>query len=128
MLISADVYRKALALPDLTDAAQGVHALQLLVQDGVAALRNAWACDVIVHRAHPRVSVTDNYELLGVAPDAAARDARYTRYVSESEVLRTHTSAMIPGLLRSLACRSEERRVGKEAKLRWAVCNSEHEK
>ena len=32
MLISADVYRKALALPDLTDAAYGRHALQLLVQ------------------------------------------------------------------------------------------------
>jgi phenylalanyl-tRNA synthetase alpha chain len=50
------------------------------------------------------VPLADNYELLGYAPDAAARDARYTRYVSGSEVLRTHTSAMIPGLLRSLAC------------------------
>jgi phenylalanyl-tRNA synthetase alpha chain len=56
-----------------------------------------------VYRAHPVVSIRDNYELLGYAPDAAARDARYTRYVSDSEVLRTHTSAMIPALLRSLA-------------------------
>jgi phenylalanyl-tRNA synthetase alpha chain len=103
MLISADAYRKALALPDLTDAAYGLHALQLLVHDAVAGLREAWACDVIVHRAHPLVPVADNYELLGYAPDAAARDARYTRYVSDSQVLRTHTSAMIPGLLRSLA-------------------------
>ena len=103
MLISADAYRKALAVPDLTDAAHGLHALQLLVRDAVAALRDAWACDVIVYRAHPVVSIGDNYELLGYAPDAAARDARYTRYVSESEVLRTHTSAMIPALLRSLA-------------------------
>jgi phenylalanyl-tRNA synthetase alpha chain len=104
MLISADVYRKALALPDLTDAAYGRHALQLLVQDCVEALRDVWGCEAIVHRAHPLVSVADNYERLGYAPDAAARDARYTRYVSEAEVLRTHTSAMIPGLLRSLAC------------------------
>jgi phenylalanyl-tRNA synthetase alpha chain len=104
MLISADVYRKALALPDLTDAAYGRHALQLLVQDCVEALRDVWGCEAIVHRAHPLVSVADNYERLGYAPDAAARDARYTRYVSETEVLRTHTSAMIPGLLRSLAC------------------------
>jgi phenylalanyl-tRNA synthetase alpha chain len=108
MLISADVYRKALALPDLTDAACGRHALQLLVQDALAALRDVRGCDVIVHRAHPRVSVADNYELLGYAPDAAARDARYTRYVSETEVLRTHTSAMIPALLRSLACAGYE--------------------
>jgi len=103
MLISADAYRKALVLPDLTDAAYGPHALQLLVQDAVAALRETWDCDVIVHRAQPLVPVADNYELLGYAPDAATRDTRYTRYVSDSEVLRTHTSAMIPGLLRSLA-------------------------
>jgi len=103
MLISNETYRRALALPDLTDAANGAHALQLLVHAAVTALREAWGCDVIVHRSHPVVSIADNYELLGYPPDAAARDARYTRYVSEQEVLRTHTSAMIPGLLRSLA-------------------------
>jgi phenylalanyl-tRNA synthetase alpha chain len=103
MLISTDAYRKALALPDLTDAAHGPHALQLLVRDAVTALRETWDCDVVVHRAHPVVPVADNYELLGYAPDAAARDARYTRYVSDSEVLRTHTSATVPGLLRLLA-------------------------
>jgi phenylalanyl-tRNA synthetase alpha chain len=103
MLISADDYRRALALPDLTDAAHGPHALQLLVRDAVAVLRDAWSCEVIVHRANPVVSLADNYELLGYPPDAATRDARYTRYVSEEEVLRTHTSAMVPGLLRSLA-------------------------
>jgi phenylalanyl-tRNA synthetase alpha chain len=103
MLISADAYRRALALPDLTDAAHGPHALQLLVRDAAVALRGEWGCDVIVHRAHPVVSLEDNYELLGYPPDAAARDARYTRYVADSKVLRTHTSAMIPGLLRSLA-------------------------
>lgn len=103
MLISAHAYRRALALPDLTDAAHGPHALQLLIRDAVAALREAWHCDVIIHRAHPVVSLADNYELLGYPPDASARDARYTRYVSGSEVLRTHTSAKIPGLLRSLA-------------------------
>jgi phenylalanyl-tRNA synthetase alpha chain len=103
MLISVDAYRRAMALPDLTEAAHGPHALQLLVHDAVVALLEAWGCEVIVHRAHPVVSLADNYELLGYPQGAAARDARYTRYVTESEVLRTHTSAMIPGLLRSLA-------------------------
>ena len=103
MLISANDYRRALVLPDLTDGAHGPHALQLLVHDAVAALRAAWGCEVLVHRVHPVVSIAENYELLGYPSDAAARDARHTRYVSESEVLRTHTSAMIPGLLRSLA-------------------------
>lgn len=103
MLISADAYRKALALPDLTDAAHGPHALQLLVHDAISALCALWGCEAIVYRSHPLVSVADNYEALGYAPDAAARDARYTRYVSETQVLRTHTSAMVPGHLRSLA-------------------------
>jgi phenylalanyl-tRNA synthetase alpha chain len=103
MLISDDAYRRALTLPDLTEAANGRHALQLLVHETVAALCRAWGCDVIVHRGNAVVSVTDNYELLGYALEAAARDARYTRYVSEREVLRTHMSAMIPGLLRLLA-------------------------
>jgi phenylalanyl-tRNA synthetase alpha chain len=65
MLISADAYRKALALPHLTDATHGQHALQPLVHDAVAELRETWECDVIVHRAHPVVPVADNYELLG---------------------------------------------------------------
>ena len=102
-LISADAYRAALALPDLTDAARAPHALQLLVQHAIAALRSAWRCELIVHRAHPVVSVRENYDLLHYPPGAAAREARYTRYVSATEVLRTHTSAMIPALLRSLA-------------------------
>jgi phenylalanyl-tRNA synthetase alpha chain len=106
--ISPAAYRAALALPDLTDAAHGAHAMQTLVADVVQSLRRAWRCDAIVHRAHPLVSTADNYELLGYPPDAAARDARYTRYVTGSAVLRTHTSAMVPGLLRSLAAAGYE--------------------
>ena len=60
MLISTDTYRKALAVPDLTDAANGHHALQLLVHDAVTALREAWGCELIVNRADPVVSLADN--------------------------------------------------------------------
>jgi len=102
-LISADAYRSALALPDLTDAANGPHALQLLVADVTRALTSAWGCPLVVHRGSPLVSVADNYEHLLYEPDAAARDARYTRYVAPGLVLRTHTTAMIPSLLRSVA-------------------------
>lgn len=102
-LIDADAYRRALALRDLTDAAAGPHAMQLLVHEAIAALRSLWDVEVIVHRGSPTVSVVDNYEALGYAADAAARDARYTRYVDADLVLRTHTSALLPGLLRDLA-------------------------
>lgn len=101
--IPPESYRAALALRDLTDAAAGPHALQLLVAAVIAALREAWRCPVIVHRASPVVSTEDNYDRLLVPPEAAARDVRYTRYVGRGLVLRTHTTAMLPGLLRSIA-------------------------
>ena len=50
----------------------------------------------------------DNYDRLGYPPDGAARDARYTRYVCETALLRTQTSAMLPPLLRALAAAPPE--------------------
>lgn len=101
--ISADELRRALALRDLTEPAQGPHAMQQLLDAALGALRGAWGCQVIVRRAHPVVPVADNYDRLGYPPDGAARAARYTRYVSAETLLRTQTSAMIPPLLHELA-------------------------
>lgn len=102
-LLSESALARALSIRDLTDPAQGPHAMQLLVDAVVVALERAWACATRVHRGSPVVAVADNYDRLHYPPDAVARDARYTRYVSESHVLRTQTSAMIPPLLRSIA-------------------------
>jgi phenylalanyl-tRNA synthetase alpha chain len=38
-----------------------------------------------------------------IPADAVAREARYTRYLNAGAILRTHTTAMIPGLLERLA-------------------------
>jgi phenylalanyl-tRNA synthetase alpha chain len=106
--LTADAYRSALAVRDLTDSAHGPHAMQLLVAEIVRSLREAWSSDVVVRRASPVVSLADNYDRLGYPADAAARDARHTRYVSATSVLRTHASAMIPGLLRTIAAAEYE--------------------
>ncbi|MEU4242793.1 hypothetical protein [Actinoplanes sp. NPDC026619] len=92
-----------LAIRDLTDPAQGPHAIQLLV-DAILAATTAHrpAVPLIVHRGERIVDVADNYDHLGYSPDAAARDARYTRYVSATRMLRSQTSALIPGALRTL--------------------------
>jgi len=74
--------------------------MQRLLEDVAATLRRAWGSELVLHRASPIVSIEDNYERLGYADDAAARDARHTRYLDDAHVLRTHTSAMIPALLR----------------------------
>jgi phenylalanyl-tRNA synthetase alpha chain len=77
--------------------------MQVLLRDVVEALRAAWGADPILHRAHPVVSVADNYDRLHYPEGGAARDARYTRYVDAGTLLRTQTSAVIPPLLRTLA-------------------------
>ena len=101
--LDAVSYRRALAVRDLTDAAWGPHALQLLVQRAIEALQAAWACEAVVYRAPSLVPVAHNYDELQYPVDGAARDARYTRYVSVDQLLRTQTSAMIPGALRMTA-------------------------
>ncbi len=104
-ILSSDALARALAVRDLTDPTQGPHAMQRLVEAAPAALAAAWGCQVILHRADPVVSVADNYDRLGTPPGAAAREARYTRYVASDRLLRTQTSAMVPPLVRSLAPR-----------------------
>lgn len=94
MLSIPDLVR-ALSLRDLTDPAHGPHAMQLVLE----AIHAALPVPVTVHRASPIVSIADNYDRLGYPPEGAARDARYTRYVCDSAVLRTQTSAMLPPLL-----------------------------
>ena len=77
---------------DLSDPTYGPHAMQLLVDDVLAALPG----EPRVLRDHPEVSVDDNYTALGYPPDAVTRDARYTRYTGENRMLRSHTTAMVP--------------------------------
>jgi phenylalanyl-tRNA synthetase alpha chain len=101
--LSADEVRRALSVRDLTDPTSGPHAMQRLIEAALEALRHAWGCEVRVHRQSPIVSIVDNYDHLHYPPGGAARDARYTRYVCDTALLRTQTSAMIPGVLRRLA-------------------------
>jgi len=103
LVLDSESCARALALRDLSDEAQGPHALQLIVNELTRALTSAWQCAALVHRASPVVSIADNYDRLHYPRDGAARDARYTRYVSEDTLLRTQTSAVIPPLLRRLA-------------------------
>jgi phenylalanyl-tRNA synthetase alpha chain len=101
--ISAGALRRALTLRDLADPAQGPHAIQLLVNDVAGALATSSGCALRVRRDVPIVELEHNYDALFYAPDAIARDARYTRYINDRVVLRTHTTSMIPGLLSELA-------------------------
>jgi len=102
-ILSPEAYLRAVGLRDLADPAQGPHAMQQLIDRVHHALCHRWGCALRLHRAHPVVPVEHNYDRLHYPPGGAARDARYTRYASETTVLRTQTSAMIPPLLAQVA-------------------------
>ena len=95
--------RRDLGTRDLSDPAEGPHAIQLLIGRAVAELSRAWSCEVRWCRGARIVPVADNYDRLGYAAEAITRDTRYTRYVDAGHMLRSHSSAMVPPALRGLA-------------------------
>ena len=102
--LGSDALARDLSIRDLTDPAQGPHALQLLLGEIISSLQRRWPeTEVRVARGDPVVTLADNYWNLGYAPDAVTVDSRYTRYVDEGHVLRSHSSALIPPALRALA-------------------------
>ncbi|HUH07528.1 MAG TPA: hypothetical protein VML96_06935 [Egibacteraceae bacterium] len=101
--ISAHAARRALLTRDLTDPAQGSHAMQSLIDAAEGALAQRWGVDVRRIRSNPVVPVEDNYNRLRYGPDAAARDGRYSRYLTDDLMLRSHTSACVPAALETVA-------------------------
>ena len=101
--ITSGALERALHLRDLSDPLHGPHAMQQIVADIHEALAKRWGSPRLLYRGSPLVPVEDNYDRLGYPPEGLVRDSRYTRYVTPRMMLRAHTSAMIPGLLRSLA-------------------------
>ena len=101
-LMTADQVRAALSVRDLTDPNQGPHAMQLLLDEIEQAVSEWAGLPAQRRRGNPVVPTADNYDQLGYPADAAARDARYSRYIRPDLMLRAHTTAMIPPLLRYL--------------------------
>jgi phenylalanyl-tRNA synthetase alpha chain len=100
--IPADQLAALLGLRDLADPTAGPHAIQLIVDRIEAALSARWGVP-IRRDAGPRiVSVTDNYDRLRYNPEDVTRDSRYSRYLGDGRMLRSHTSARIPALLDAL--------------------------
>lgn len=64
----------ALALRDLSDPAQGPHAMSLMLAEVTTALEQLWNVGVETHRLSPLVATADNYDRLGYSPDDVTRD------------------------------------------------------
>jgi phenylalanyl-tRNA synthetase alpha chain len=101
--LSTEELAGALALRDLTDPAAGVHAVQQVVATIERAVETAWHVPVRREPGSRVVPVADNYNRLRYDRHAVTRDRRYSRYVGPGRMLRSHTTAAIPGLLDRLA-------------------------
>lgn len=102
-LLSSGQLGHDLSIRDLTDPAGGPHAIQLILGRAIGALAARWGCQVRWRRGDRIVPVSDNYDLLGYDPADVTRDARYSRYVADGWMLRSHSTALVPGGLRWLA-------------------------
>ncbi|MCI4658511.1 PheS-related mystery ligase SrmL [Cryobacterium zhongshanensis] len=101
--LSATELTDALTLRDLSNPGQGHHAMQTLLGGVAASLAGHWGIPAETIRHSPLVAVADNYDKLGFDPAAVTRDQRYSRYVSPTVMLRSHTSASIPTLMHALS-------------------------
>jgi phenylalanyl-tRNA synthetase alpha chain len=101
--LTAAQLARDLAITDLSDPAEGPHAIQRLAEQAVAALTGAWGCEARWCRGPRIVTIADNYDRLGYQAAAVTREARYTRYVDDRRMLRSHSTAMVPSALRLLA-------------------------
>jgi phenylalanyl-tRNA synthetase alpha chain len=95
--------QRDLGVRDLSEPAEGPHAIQVLIGQAVERLSGAWKCEVRWCRGPRIVPVADNYDRLGYPAEAITRETRYTRYVDAERMLRSHSTAMIPPALRRIA-------------------------
>ncbi|HEX6258318.1 MAG TPA: hypothetical protein VFZ48_02485 [Candidatus Saccharimonadales bacterium] len=105
--ITKQALKNYLAIPDLTESPTP-HAIKMVYEqivDYMCATHSQ--SDVQVHRKNPIVTVEDNYDNLLIAKDNISRSSTYTHYVDATHILRTHTSAHLPGILRKLSQRDD---------------------
>src|SRR5215470_10853673 len=105
--ISKEALDKYLAITDLTQSPRP-HAIKMVYEKIAEYMRSTHPqSDVRVYRKDPVVTVEDNYDNLLIAVDNISRSSTYTHYVDKAHILRTHTSAHLPGILRELAGRDD---------------------
>jgi len=92
-----------LSIPDLTQSTEP-HAIKIIYEKIEQYMRDTHPqSDVRVYRKNPIVDIIDNYDNLLISSDNITRSSTYTHYVDENHILRTHTSAHLPGILRELS-------------------------
>ncbi|MBD2356425.1 hypothetical protein H6G41_17635 [Tolypothrix sp. FACHB-123] len=85
--------------PDLTNPANGIHALNLIVYQIAEVLQASGYPEPIIWRSSPITTIANNYDKLYIPQESLSRSPKYTRYLSDGRLLRTHTTVIMPELL-----------------------------
>ncbi len=105
--LTKQALKRYLSVPDLTESHES-HAIGLVYQKIEQYMRSSHSnSQVVVHRKNPIVTVEDNYDNLLISADNISRSSTYTHYVDKTHILRTHTTAQIPSILRELGMRDD---------------------
>lgn len=101
--LTKEALNEYLAVPDLTESPKP-HAIKMVyekVRDYIYSTHKQ--SDIQVSRKNLIVTVVDNFDNLLFPADNIGRSSTYTHYIDDTHILRTHTTANIPGILRDLA-------------------------
>lgn len=102
-LISPDALSAALALRDLTEEHERPHAIRLIAHAILKGLADRGWPEALVQRGPRVVSARENYGLLGYDENEITLGSAHTRWVSDSTLLRTQTTSLIPAALQKAA-------------------------
>ncbi|GAB1543368.1 hypothetical protein NUACC21_60420 [Scytonema sp. NUACC21] len=86
----------------MTNPANGIHAINLIVYKIAETLQASGYPEPTIWRSSPITTVADNFDKLYFPSDSLSRSPKYTRYLSDGRLLRTHTTAIMPDLLPKL--------------------------
>lgn len=101
--LTEEALQRYLSITDLTQASEP-HVVRLLYERIADYMRSTHPeSEVRVCRPDPVVSVKDNYDDLLIPADNISRSSTYTHYVDQTHILRTHTTAAMPTILRDVA-------------------------
>lgn len=83
----------------MTNPANGIHAINLIVYKIAESLQVSGYPEATIWRSRPITTVANNFDKLYFPPESLSRSPKYTRYLNDGRLLRTHTTAIIPDLL-----------------------------
>lgn len=103
VLLSQEAQQAALLMLDLTEANTEPHAIYLMVNTILKGLENRGWPKAQVCRGPRVVSARENYGLLGYNDNEVTLGSSHTRWVTQTTLLRTQTTSLIPQALQSAA-------------------------